>query len=286
MASVEYGNFLYFAMIAVLFLCVIGFSSLVEKQGKEFAWVFILTLAWVNFALHFLKQLNPDYYADFPYVLKRSTAENICAVTIMIMPFVILWGSPAMKDYIFYIGIASGVIVYLFPTGALGLDLTKSENLLEAIRFYLCHMPLVVCPCLLVREGFHKLDYRRIITAPFYFLGVLAVVALNEVALKLSGLVTETWLELLSRNFRNAGFAFGPIGSYDKYFSWAYWMTPHFIVNGYIYFVPVIWPIVPLLIIGPIFCGLMALPYEKRHMRLDLLALKRSHELRRRASVA
>jgi len=284
MVAVRLGNFLYWLMIAILFVATFLSQSLCRRYGKDFASKFILTILWTNFAFHFLKQLNPYYMADFPYSLKRSTPENLCALLIILSPFIFMWGGKHFKDYFFVVGTLSGLAVFFFPSEALNRPLDNVESLLEVTRFYLCHAPLVICPILMVGEGFHHLDYHRILYLPLIFIAFESVIFINEIFLKLSGLVDMDWADVFSRNVRNGALVFGPPSALDRYLGWLYVLIPPFLTyrapSGIMAFVPVLWLVVPLYLFGlPL--GMIALaPSEGRHMTIDWLAFRQQVRMR------
>lgn len=259
-----------------------------RRMGPAFTRKFILTILWTNFALHFLKQLNPSYLADFPYSLKRSTPENLCALLIMVSPFIFMWGPAWSKDYMFFIGIISGIGVYLNPTGALNIPLEDANNLLEALRFYLCHAPLVVCSVLMVSSGFHQLNYHRIWAIAATFMAFQTLLFLNELFLKLSGFIDMDWVSFFSRNVRNGGLTFGPYPMMDSFLGGLYkvLIPPFFMFtgeNGALTFVPVLWMLGPIIVIGIPLMFLCYLPFEHRHMYLDYLTFKEKRKHQRLA---
>lgn len=286
MMEVRYGNFLYFFFLALLFAMTYFSEILCRRMGKEFAYKFILTILWTNFALHYVKQLNPSYLADFPYALKRSTPENLCALLITLAPFIFMWGGNWTKDYMFFMGIISGLATYLNPSGALNVPLDNANTILEVLRFYLCHAPLVICSLLMVTQGFHKPNYHRIWALPITFLGFETIIFLNELALKFSGLVPMDWVDLWSRNYRNGAMVFGPFPGMDKALSWLYpILVPSFLRYtsevGVTNFIPVLWLILPVYLVAVPLIFLFYIPFEHHHMGCDFLMFKQKRRLAR-----
>ena len=299
--GVHFGNFFYFLAIFVLFVGTLGLTLLCRRQGKKFAKKLILTLLWLNFALHFAKQLLPSYISRWPVGLTDSAAPNLCAVLIIIAPFVFLFGNAYWKDYLYYIGMVSGILVYFVPTGAMRYEAYPQgfgdpEYFAEVLRFYFCHFPLVACSFLMVEQGFHKLDYHRLWALPLMFGIVLAIVALNSFffgpILKVQGFPHEILGPdgLLNRmgphsEIANQSMAFGPQPNMDKALSWIYpFLIPGlmtFVIDGQLYFTPVIW-IVPFVYIGTLVLGpLFSAPFEGRHMSLDFSAFLQKRKLQK-----
>lgn len=291
LALVTFGNFWYFFFVFLLIGLTALATFLSHKLGKKFAYWFIAVFLWTNFALHFLKQLLPIYWNQWPYSISDSFFPNLCATLIMFAPFIFHWGNPYFKDYFYYIGIISGFAAFLNPVAPLRTDIQGVEYALETARYYFCHTPLVVCGFLMVEQGFHKLNWKRWWAIPLMFGGVLAIVSLHEMIfgpiLKFPGHPSEWFGQngLLGRVYANQSMQFGPFASYDKTLGWLYGMLLPglmvFHVDGVLYFTPVIW-LIPLVYVATIIIlPLMALPFEKKQMRIDVKAFWQKAHLRR-----
>lgn len=286
LVSVAIGNFLYFFFIILLILAIWVLLLFGRKFGKSFSSKMIITLCWVNFALHYVKQIFPGYIDDFPYSLAESTFVNLCAVLIIVAPFIFLYGGDYAKDYFVVVGAISGIAVFLYPSTALHTPLDTIEGLMEVLRFYLCHAILVITAVLTLLLGFHKLDYHRLWALPLFFMGFEAIIVANEAVLKLTGLVDMSWGEFWSRNYRNPSLAFGPGVSYDSTFLGnLYWVVPSFLrytdSEGMGQFVPVLWMAVPLYLFGVPLGFLLELPFEYRHVKLDGVTCAQKWRMRR-----
>lgn len=284
--SVQLFNFPYFLFIAIAFSCFVISAGFSRKLGKAWTNKFLTVLVWANFALHFLKQLNPFYIASWPNGLGRSTAENLCAFLIMVSPFVYKWGNKYMKDYLYYIGSISSILVMLIPTGAIGLDLSQAENLLETFRFYICHIPLLIVGYLMVDCGFHELNYHRLIALPFMFLLVEGILVLNAIILNAT-LYRLPWDYFLSRQceYSNSSLPFGPTPGMDKILSPIYpYLIPYLMtykVGEEIRFVPILYLTIPMILATALLGPLFALPFDKRRFKLDYEYLKAKKELKK-----
>ena len=285
---VRIGNVWYFLFIAFLIGFTVFSVWLCRKKGQTFSKRYISIMLWANFALHFLKQFLPGAIASWPYSLTGSLFPNLCAVLVFFGPFIFHFGNRYVKDYFYYIGILSGTLVYLVPTGALFEGPMGAAEWCETFRFYLCHIPLVVCPLLMVDRGFHKLDWKRLWDIPVIFGAVLLIISLQVVlfgpVLKIPGYPTD-WVgpngilnRLAPSNMHNQSMQFGPQPGVDKILGAAYpYLIPYLMtykVDGQIYFTPVIW-ILPFIAIGTVIIGpLMTLPYGHADMKADIEALK------------
>ena len=206
----------------------------------------------------------------------------------MIFPWIYLWGNKTLKDYMYYMGVLSGILACLMPSDAMGRTLDNFNAISELLRYYICHIGLIVAPLMMVFSGLHKLDYRRIWKQPLVFFSVLLLIFINEIALKLCGLLSCSWEEFFSRSFRNAAFIFGPPGFADQYFGWCYGFAilPIFkyFVNGQEYFVPILWLIIPAYVLILPIDVLMSLPFEGRHIKLDALKFLKQRQLARESA--
>ena len=276
MIKVDYLNILYFAPIVFLVLTALGVGMLTKKKGEKWTYRFLLILSFVNFALHFLKQFFPSYIAMWPSGLARSTGENLCAVMVLASPFLLLSKNKYLYDYLFYMGVISSSLAYLFPTGALGLDLVDASNLFEVGRYYLCHAPILLVAVSLLTGRIHKLDYHRLLHLPFLILAAYCLILLDDVLLNLI-LYRQDWSTLLDRgqDIFNSSFLFGPGVWLDEAFAWAYnYLIPGlqtYRIDGVIHFTPILW-LAPYLFIltflfGPLFC----IRSQHREMKMDIV---------------
>ena len=268
------GNFFYFlAILSFVFITILT-NYLTNRLGKRFAYILCTTLLWMNFLLHFYKQFSPYYLQDFPYMLRASTLENLCAASIFFSPFVYRYGTKWLKSYMAIISIISGAVVLIMPTTAIGKDLSDISNLTEVLRFYSCHVVLILVPILMLTSGQIKIEYRYCWNLSLCFMCHMMVIFVNEALLMASGLVQADWLDLLSRDYRNSAAAMGLPSSMDAMLGWLYCIMPHFYIDGVLYFVPAIWAVVPLVLLCP-FIGLaFAYPSQKWAIKADWRGLK------------
>ena len=295
---VEFGNFFYFLPIFWLLGSTIFSLWLCQKKGKKFAKIYILAILWINFALHFIKQVFPLNQTRWPYGLTDSLWPNLCAVFVFFAPFVFLSKNRYLKDYMYYLGVISAVAVYIYPNTALSKDIPGAMYVVETIRFYFCHWPLFTCSILMVAMGFHKLDWKRLWAIPLIYCAVLALISFQQILfgpiLHVNGFAKD-WIGqdgVLNRlgdhhNIGNQSMQFGPQPQVDKIMGWLYpYWFPYlftFRIDGVLYFTPIIW-ILPFLYLATYIVGpLLALPFEHRQMRLDVEEWKQRRKMRRQA---
>lgn len=250
---VEVGNYLYFIMIIITIGIIVGAYFLLRNKPKEFAYKVLLVWCFCNFALHFLKQF---YYMSFSS-LRSSTAENICAVSTMVFPFIMMYKKESiLHDFMYFIGVLGGSAALIYPTEAIG----KSLLAFEPIRFYFCHISLLAIPLLLAMLGFYKPRLKKIWTIPLLFLVYELIICIN------TGIVIDTGLyqsdkyskveAFFSRDILNNSFVFGPtsdmgaVGEFIGNLCPSFFKIENFALNGgNLTYIPVIWLTVPSFIL-------------------------------------
>lgn len=291
-ARVQVGNILYFFFILLLATLSTGAFFLGKRFGKEFSWKMVLALAWTNFVLHFVKQFNPSYIAEFPRSLTSSTLPNLCAVLIFFSPIIMVnykrWRlGPYLMDYLVVIGCISGLGVFLYPTTAIHTNINMSEGFLEVLRFYFCHGILFLNSFLIMTLKLYHVDYKRTFMMPFIFLAVMTTVFVNDMFFYWVGLYYPPGgLEMIFyRDDFNPAFVYGPPTSFDHKFAFLYNLIPSFWksvdANGIYTFTPVVWVIGPLFVIAlPVFY-LLLMAFDHKNVKHDVWVLKQKILMRR-----
>ena len=268
LVKIQMGTSLFYyiyllACVGVFLALYFGLRNKSEKMKKR---VLFGVLAF-NFALHFIKLCFPEYITkDFPAVIRKCTLENICAVSTMIFPFIYLSNWKTGKDYMFYLGMISGVLSCIAPMPAFGLPFYS----LEAIRCYICHATLWQVPLLMVMFGQHKLNYRHIWKSIAMYFIVLCVIIANELILiRLGWVETATLEEFFDSSVRDMGYAVGlPTGVMEEIGKYILWMTPKAWKSPYI---PILWELFPVIIYGGLACLGLSAYWEHKRIRQDVM---------------
>lgn len=270
---IEVGNIAYIIEVLIAFSVVLLSYFILKNKSKRFQNNYLLIWLFVGFALHFIKQL---VYRDFGQ-LHKSTAENICAVSTLVFPFIMLIKRKSvLHDYMFLIGIVGGLAGVLYPTEALG----KSMFEFETIRFYFCHMSLFAVSLLLALLDLRRPDIKKWWLIPLCFLGYQVIILLNTALLTFTGMVTKdgyTALELfLSRKYLNNSFTFGPtddmgaVGEFIGNLTFSFMKKDIFnLNNGDVFYWPVIWLLVPSYVLFVPFYLIFTIPFTIRNRRKD-----------------
>lgn len=301
---VRMGNFWYFFFWLLLVGLFFYTNHLCKRKGKKFTDRFVLILICLNFALHIFKQFLPRYRAEWPDGWADSLFPNLCAALIFLSPFIYLWGPKPFKDYMYYLGVISGLAVFFFPTGAMRYEefpggFSSAEYVFETIRFYLCHTILILAGYLMVAHGSHKLSYKRIKFVPLVFGFFFLVVGLHAIIwgpiAKLAK-YPHQWVgedgvfnnRSLGQLIANQSMVFGPQPGLDKVLRpiaerifipglMSYW------VDGELYYTPILWASPALLLAIAIVGPLMTYPFDSFAMRRAYEGYKQKRKLAREA---
>jgi len=271
----EYFNFYSYLYIACALGLLISLYFLLRNKSKRTANIVLFSLLLSSFILHFLKLTSYYYQAWMPWSIITITPENLCAVSALVFPWFYISKKKTLKDYMFYMGVLSGLGATFYPMGAVGLKAFEFET----VRFYYCHILIWVVPLLMVLLKLHILDYKRIIKIPFLVYLILGIILVNEVVMTGAGFVPIDYL--FSSEFRNASFIFGPAAEVEILGKLFTALTPRIFMTvpvgahaGSVYYWPIIWLIVPVYIYFCVFALLLALPFEYRSIRNDICAIK------------
>ncbi|MCD8308211.1 MAG: hypothetical protein LUD19_00015 [Clostridia bacterium] len=268
--TVEYGSALYFIYPLSEILIVIGLYFLLRNRSKRVIYWVLFAMFAFNFALHFLKVLfypynDPTVYSKNDIVFTLSPS-NICALNVIIFPFLYLTKRPALKDYMFYVGIISGFAAVWLPS--MGDFDTSNGIAFDTFRFYICHGILWMAPLLMVLLGVHKLNYRRIWVTPLlYIIVITAVLAINYAIYYIG----------YTKSISDNGFTIKPPDSLAQTgigkFVLAFVPSVFKPSEDNSHYWPVAWQIFPVYIIGCPLAFVMSLWWEGKHFISDLKAI-------------
>ena len=263
----EIGNIYYFLSLALLIICPTVLYLFVKNKYEDDIKLILVLIAFGNFLLHFLTILHPSYLANMNYSFIRLSLENICGVTTVFLPFVMLSKNKTLKGYFYMMAFIGGLMAVIKTTDPVGAPITEFNT----IRYYICHYILFSIPIVAVLTGEYNPRVSSSIFMPILFLGGQTIIFLNEVVLIALGLVKYTPEMFFSADWRNAAFVFGPTSEYQWIVDKFSFLVPEifrtniFGVEGLtnIYW-PVVWAIIPALILFPILYFLLAIPFSGR----------------------
>lgn len=268
--TVEFFNLPYFAFIFIAFGTLIGLYYLLKNKSLKTKKIVIFSLLLFNLILHFLKLTFPPYSTNPNIAMRDIWFINICAVSVLTFPFYFISKSPALKDFMFYLGTISGTLALLIPTEALGKQVWQ----LDLFRFYIAHTIILIAPMLMVLLKVHKLNYKRIWKIPFIMGGVLLFIITQQVLQSELGFVDLRNGNFFDINYKNNSFIWGP--GNDELAVFFTIFTPKFLKTvpvgvyaGETKYWPFFW-LMPSMFIYFIFLPLLiCLPFEYKHIASD-----------------
>lgn len=230
--------------------------------------------------LHFLKVYIPPYSVDEARMLRDSWFVNICGANIALFPFFFWSKNDKVKDYMFYIGVLSGLIALFYPQEPIAKSNQAGEQL-DMVRFYYHHWMVLAVPLLMVLFGHHKLSYKRIFSAPTGLLLLMLFIMLNQIFQSELG-----FIPLRDRNnffgigYKNTSYIWGP-GTNDAIGDFLALFTPDFFKTvpvgefaGQVKYWPWFWMIVPVYVLVTPLSFLLSMIFDHGALKTDLKALK------------
>ena len=203
-------NFWYFFWLAIGAGVTVGLYFLLRNRSVKFQKTVLFLFLALGLLLHFLKAFIPPYCVDEARHLRDSWFSNICAANIALFPFLFFSKKDTMKDYMFYIGVLSGLIAYVYPQEPLAKVDQLAEQL-DILRFYYHHWQLIAIPLLMVLLGHHKLSYKRVWVAPVGLLWLQLFVMVNQLLQSELGFVPlRARDEFFYLGYKNASYVWGP----------------------------------------------------------------------------
>lgn len=232
--------------------------------------------------LHFLKVYIPPYSVDEARMLRDSWFVNICGANIALFPFFFWSKNDKIKDYMFYIGVLSGLIALFYPQEPIAKVDQLAEQL-DIVRFYYHHWMVMAVPLLMVLFGHHKLSYKRILTAPTGLLLLMLFIMLNQLFQSELGFIPlRDREEFFSIGYKNSSYIWGP-GTNDAIGDFLALFTPDFFKTvpvgefaGETKYWPWFWMIVPVyVLVTPLSFGLSMI-FDHKGLSSDLKKLKKN----------
>ena len=240
----------------------------------------LFSILLLGLALHFLKVYIPPYSVDEARMLRDSWFVNICAANIALFPFMFWSKSDKVKDYMFYIGVLSGLIALFYPQEPMAKVDQYAEQL-DIVRFYFHHWMVLAVPLLMVLLGHHKLSYKRILCAPNGLLLLMLFIMLNQIFQSELGFVPlRDQSEFFGIGYKNSSYIWGP-GTNDAIGNFFALFTPDFFKTvpvgqyaGQVKYWPWFWMIVPVyVLVLPLSFGLSMI-FDHKSLGADLKKLK------------
>lgn len=273
-------NFWYFFWLILAAGAIAGLYFLLRNRSQHTQKLVLFSFLAFGLLLHFLKAYIPPYSVDEARMLRDSWFVNICAANIALFPIMFWSKNKKVLDYMFYIGVISGLISLFYPQE----PLAKADQLadqLDIVRFYYHHWMVMAIPMLMVMLGLHQPSYKRIWVAPTGLLLLMLFIMLNQIFQSELGFVPlRNQEDFFGIGYKNSSYIWGP-GTNDAIGNFLAIFTPDFFKTvpvgefaGQIKYWPWFWMIVPCYILVTPLALLIASIFDRKAMGADFRKLK------------
>ncbi len=223
---IEMFNFWYFFWIFIQVGAIVGLYFSLRRARPFVQNAVLFSLLIIGVALHFLKMYIAPYgeLVNGEHIItnrgwRDSWFVNICGANIALFPFFFLTKNKYLKDYMFYIGVISGLIVLFYPQEPIAkVDAaTQIAEFWDILRFYYHHWMIAAVPLLMVLLKRHKLSYKRVWVAPVGVLLLMLFIMLNQILQSELGFIPLRGENIIP-NYKNTSYIWGPLnqdGSMD-----------------------------------------------------------------------
>ena len=266
----------YFFWLILAAAATAGLYFALRKANVVTQKAVLFGILLVGLALHFLKAYIPPYSVDESRLLRDSWLINICAANIGLFPFMFWSKSKKVKDYMFYIGVISGLIALFYPQEPMA-KLDQLSEQLDIVRFYFHHWMVLAVPLLMVLLGHHQISYKRVLCAPTGLLLLMLFIMLNQIFQAELGFVPlRMSQDFFAIGYKNTSYIWGP-GVNDAIGDFFAIFTPNFFKTvpvgqyaGQIKYWPWFWMIVPAyVLVTPMAFGLSMI-FDHKALKEDL----------------
>lgn len=270
----------YFFWLILAAGSIVGLYFALRNQSAKVQKGVLFGLLVLGLLMHFLKVYIPPYSVDEARMLRDSWFVNICGANIALFPFFFWSKNDKVKDYMFYIGVLSGLIALFYPQEPIAKVDQLAEQL-DIVRFYYHHWMVMAVPLLMVLFGHHTLSYKRIFSAPTGLLLLMLFIMLNQIFQSELGFIPlRDRGNFFGIDYKNTSYIWGP-GTNDAIGNFFAIFTPDFFKTvpvgefaGQEKYWPWFWMIVPVyVLVTPLSFGLCMI-FDSKALGADLKSLK------------
>ena len=270
----------YFFWLILAAGSIIGLYYGLRNRSAKVQKSVLFGLLVFGLLLHFLKVYIPPYSVDEARMLRDSWFVNICGANIALFPFFFWSKNDKVKDYMFYVGVLSGLIALFYPEEPIA-KIDQYAEQLDIVRFYYHHWMVMAVPLMMVLFGHHKLSYKRILSAPIGLLLLMLFIMLNQIFQSELGFIPlRDRGNFFGIDYKNTSYIWGPgtdnaIGNFFALFTPSFFKTvPVGEFAGQTKYWPWFWMIVPVFVlVTPLSFGLSMI-FDRKSLGSDVKALK------------
>ena len=245
----NYGSPFYLLMLILLFFLTAGLYFLLKNRSVMLKKCILFALMMINVFQHLFKWAIYPMYDGMGFNV-LSTAYNMCAFLILFSPIAFFSKSDFLKNLVFPVGAAAGLVANLVPYWYVGMSV--SELGWEYARFYICHSLLFVTSALVIMLDLHKPKLAKFWQPAVGFLFALVMILTNDVIAVSLGIFdgydkSDLYGALLGAN---PCFSMGP----PENFAWLADISAVFTPSVFLgnnktgMYTPILWYAIPLLI--------------------------------------
>ena len=268
----------YFLWLFLAIAATVGLYFCLRKAKPNTQKGVLFGLLVFGLALHFLKVYIPPYSVDEARMLRDSWFVNICAGNIALFPFLFFSKNKYVKDYMFYIGVISGLIAIFYPQEPMA-KVDQTAEFWDIVRFYFHHWMLLAVPLMMVLLGMHQLSWKRVLTAPTGLLLLMLFIMLNQIFQSELGFIPLRGDDLLNISYKNTSYIWGP-GTNDAIGTFLSWFCPDFFktvpvgeLAGQTKYWPWFWLICPAyILVTPLAFGLCMI-FDHKNFARDIRSI-------------
>ncbi len=270
----------YFFWLLVCAGATTGLYFSLRNRSAQTQKAVLFGLLALGLVMHFTKVYYPPYSTDEARMLRDSWFVNICGANIALFPFFFWSKSQKIKDYMFYIGVISGLIALFYPQEPIA-KVNQAAEQLDIIRFYYHHWMVLAVPLLMVMLGHHKLSYKRVLSAPTGLLLLMLFIMLNQIFQSELGFIPlRDRGDFFGIGYKNTSYIWGP-GTNDAIGDFLARFTPDVFKTvpvgefaGQIKYWPWFWLITPVYLLVTPLSVLVSLVFDYRSLATDVRALR------------
>ena len=266
-----------------LLLCsgiTVGLYFLLRNKSQKTQKAVLFGILVLGVIAHFTKVYYPPYSTDEARMLRDSWFVNICGANIALFPFFFWSKNEKIKDYMFYIGVLSGLIALFYPQEPIA-KVDQAAEQIDIIRFYFHHWMVLAVPLLMVLLGLHKPSYKRVLSAPVGILLLMLFIMLNQIFQSEMGFIPlRDRGNFFGIDYKNTSYIWGPgendaIGNFFAMFTPKLFKTvPVGEFAGQLKYWPWFWMIVPVFVlVTPLSFGLSMI-FDHKSLSADVRKLK------------